>query len=147
MRVRPVGVVEDPALDRALVPVLAPARRWYPFPLQGRVDAVDACAFRPHHAKDAAHHRHLLLVHLVAVPGGVDAKAVGRSVGRYHLALARLLQLAPAAPLHDLRTLVFGELVEDAVREVPLRAAVSPVVWGPELAAVLLELQIGRASC
>src|SRR5215217_5886984 len=93
MRVRPVGVVENPALERAPVPVLAAARRRYPFPPQSLVDAVDACAFRPHHAKDAAHHRHLLLVHLVAVPGGVDAKAVGRPVGRYHLPSRAFLSL------------------------------------------------------
>jgi hypothetical protein len=54
------------------------------------------------------------------------------------LAMCSAYFSAPAT-LRRLRPLVLGELVQDAVGEVPLRAAVPPVVQGPELAAVLLE--------
>src|SRR5829696_3602726 len=49
-------------------------------------------------------------------------------------------KLATAAPLHDLGPLVLGELVEDAVCELALRALISPVVEGTDLGSVFVEL-------
>jgi hypothetical protein len=54
---------------------------------------------------------HLLLVNLVAVARGVVLEAVIGRVPRDRLPLACLPQLTSPAPLHDLRSLVLGELV------------------------------------
>jgi hypothetical protein len=66
--------------------------------------------------------------------------AVARPGPRDDLALAGLSELAPPGALRRLGSLELGQLVQDAVRELPLWGVVSPIVQGAHLRVVLLEL-------
>jgi hypothetical protein len=90
--------------------------------------------------KHAPDHGHGLLLDEVTVLGVVvPVPVVCAVVGKY-LPVLDLPQLAPPRTFGGLRPLVLGELVEDAVGELALRALVASVVERPDLRTVLLEL-------
>jgi len=68
------------------------------------------------------------------------SEPIGRALSGDYFALPGLLKLTPAAALCYLRALILSQLVEDAVRELSLRALVSPIVEGTDLRSMLLEL-------
>jgi len=109
--------------------MLPAPRSGYALALEGLEDGVQAMALGAHHAKDAAHIPHLVLVHQQPVAGGVELETVLDAGTGHDLTLAAgLLELSSPGTLAYLRPLVLAELVEDAVRELALRAAVSPIV-------------------
>lgn len=112
---RAVGIVLDRFPDIEL-PLNLPFGSRQPFALEDAFHAADGDALRTHHAEDAFHDGHSLLVYLVAVPEGVVAVAVVRAFGGYDLALPGLPELTPAAPLGDLEALVAGDVVQYAGR-------------------------------
>ena len=97
--------------------------------------------------------QHLHLGTVKHDPGAADVpKAMGRFMRTDYLPLAGLPKLAPPSPLGNLRPLVLGELVEDALRELPLRGVVPAVVVGAQPTIVLLEfppeqIHVGRLTC
>src|SRR5215217_2521367 len=97
-------------------------------------------AFPTHHLKDAPNDGHLFRVHFIAFAILSVAKAVVRGMGRHDLPLLGTPQLPSPRPLRYLGPLELGELVEDAVRQLPLRAIVSPIVQSADLRSVLFEL-------
>jgi len=138
--VRTVHVVLDAFADVLRAPVLAAERRPDAIALEGAFYRVHRLALRADHPEDALDNRHALLVHLVVVAGLVVEEAVVRPGARYHLALAGLAHLAAAGPLGCLHPLKLRELVQDAIRELPFRGVVAPVVEGADGRAVLAEL-------
>src|SRR5215207_6538534 len=121
------------------MPHLFPGRGRYALAVEPRLYGLRAVPFggQPEYA---LHNHSLGFINKKPIASLVVAEAVGRFHRRYYLALPSLLELAPPGPLHDLSSLVLGELVEDAVRELPLRAFVSPIVEGPDHGPMLLEL-------
>src|SRR5215218_11286456 len=95
---------------------------------QGARRAREALSSATDQREDPPDHGHVVRLHLVAVPRLVVAKTVAGRVAADDLALPGLPKLPPSATLGYLRPLVLGELVENSVREIPLRAAVSPIV-------------------
>ena len=81
-----------------------------------------------------------LSVYHVVVARGVELEAIVGTVDRDYLALASPPELTPPSALRYLRPLIFGELVEDAIRKLSLWGVVTPIVEGTNLGAVLLEL-------
>jgi hypothetical protein len=63
-------------------------------------------------------------------------------VGGYHLALPRPPKFSPPASLGYLGALVLGELVEDTVGELTLRALITPIVKSTDFGPVLFELPL-----
>src|SRR5215211_5215265 len=90
--------------------------------------AVEALPSTTDQPEDPPDHGHVSRLHLVAVPRLVVAKTVPGRVAADDLPLPGLAKLPPAASLRRLRPLELGELVEDAVREIPLWAAGAPIV-------------------
>src|SRR3712207_5291188 len=96
--------------------------------------------------EDTPHHGHGCFVNLIAVACSVVPETVVRHPPGYDLALSGPAQPTPARPLGYLGTLELGYLVHDAVCELTLRTAVSPIIQGPELAAMLDELSPEKVS-
>src|SRR5829696_5937435 len=95
---------------------------------QGTRRAVEALPSATDQPEDPPDHGHVPRLHLVAVPRLVVAKTVPGRVAADDLPLSGLPELPPSATLGYLRPLELGELVEDAVSELALRAIVSPIV-------------------
>jgi hypothetical protein len=74
------------------------------------------------------HDQHLGLVDLVAVADLVVLEAVVGPTVHNQLAFTGLAEASASAPLHDLRPLVLGELIEDAVGKLSLRGVVAPIL-------------------
>ena len=125
-RVRSVCVVVNDLLYHAPIPLRLTRWRRHSFSKQAGVYCVLAkpVCCQPEHL---LHHRHLRLANDQSVPRFVVAELVGRS-RHHHPPLPGLAQHATTSPLRDLCPLVLGELVEYAVRELSLRAVVSPIV-------------------
>ena len=122
-RVRLVSVAHDHPLQDGPVPDLFARGGKYSLPVEPSLYGLRAVPFGGE-AKYPLHDGTFRLVHHQCVAGLVVAEAVRGLHRRYDLALTGLLQLPPPRPLRDLRPLVLGELVEYAVRELPLRALV-----------------------
>jgi hypothetical protein len=95
---------------------------------QGARRAREALPCATDQREDPPDHGHVVRLHLVAVPRLVVAKTVAGRVTADDLPLSGFPKLPSAASLRRLRPLELGKLVEDAVVEIPLRAAVSPIV-------------------
>ncbi|HEY6751603.1 MAG TPA: hypothetical protein VI027_09780 [Rubrobacteraceae bacterium] len=106
-------------------------------PSRSKARAVEALPSATDQPEDPPDPGHVPRLHLVAGPRLVVAKTVPGRVAADDLPLPGL---PPAASLRRLRPLELGELVEDAVGELALGAIVSPIVHGPDLRSMLLEL-------
>src|SRR5215210_8133997 len=95
-----------------------------------------------HHVEDAPHGGHRRLVNEVTVSRTVEPKPVPDTPHCHYLPLTCSLQLAASRPLGRLRSLELGQLVENAIGKLALRAVVPPVVQRPQLAPLLLELPL-----
>src|SRR5215218_8197858 len=95
---------------------------------QGARRAREALSSATDQREDPPDHGHVVWLHLVAVPRLVVAKTVAGRVTADDLPLPGFPEFPSAASLRRLRPLELGKLVEDAVREVTLRAAISLVV-------------------
>jgi hypothetical protein len=109
-------------------------------PSRSKARAVEALPSATDQPEDPPDPGHVPRLHLVAGPRLVVAKTVPGRVAADDLPLPGLPELPPAASLRRLRPLELGELVEDAVGELALGAIVSPIVHGPDLRSMLLEL-------
>src|SRR5215207_2668377 len=121
------------------MPHLFPGRGRYALAVEPRLYGLRAVPFggQPEYA---LHNHSLGFINKKPIAGLVVAEAVRRLHRRYYLALPSLLELTPPGSLHDLSSLVLGELVEDAVGEFPFGAFIPTVVQRADLRAVLLEL-------
>ena len=135
-----VHIIQDRDPEERPVPTLASSGRGDALALEGPKHSVQAVALGAHHAEDAPHVSHLLLVYQQPVARGVELEAVLDAMAGHDLTLAGLLELASPGTLGYLRALVLAELVQYAIRKLALRAVVSPIVQGPDLRPVLLEL-------
>src|SRR5215208_4826107 len=118
--VRAVGIVPDRFPYKELPPNLLPFGSGQPIALEDAFHAPDGDALRTHHTEDTFHDGHSLVVYLVAVPGGVVTVAIVRALGGDDLTLSGLPELPSAALLGDLETLVAGNLVQYAGRQLSL---------------------------
>src|SRR5215210_7598665 len=123
---RLVYVVIDDLADKRLRPKLLTVWCWHTFLAKHTPDVVECPTLNSDHVEDALHDLHSLFVHLVAIAGRVEPKAEVRHRACQQLAFLHLPQLPSPRPLCGLRPLELGELVEDAVGKLPLRAIVSP---------------------
>src|SRR5829696_1124560 len=139
--VRLVAIVEDDIPYRLCIPPTPTVRRRHTIALERKRDSPERHTSFTDHAEDALDDAHAFVFHEVAVSSGVVSESArSPGAGRNDFALPGLAQPATPCSLRRFRPLELGELVEDAVGELTLRALVSPIVAGTDLRAVLLEL-------
>ncbi len=75
-------------------------------------------------SEDIPHSPHIRLIYFVAVPGGVVLEPKIRRGSSKYFAPSDLSELTPLGPFYCLRSLELRQLVEDTVRELPVRALI-----------------------
>src|SRR5918997_5205397 len=135
-----VNVVHDEGSYGAPVPVLATARRRHAFGVKCPLYAVHGHPLCAGHLEDSPHDGHGPFIDLVTVASAVEPEPIVGAASRNDLTLLGLTQLSAPGSLGGFGALVLRELVEDAVRGLPLRRSVAAVVQRAYLRPVVLEL-------
>ena len=124
------------------MPVLASARRRHALGIEHPFYAVYGGPCHGGHPEDALDHGHRVLINLVTVASAIVPEPVVGPTTRYKLPLTGLAEFSPPSPLRDLRRFVLGQLVEDAVRELPFWGIVAMVVQRLQPAIMVFKLAL-----
>src|SRR5215213_1358702 len=124
----PVAIVEDNIAEGLCAPPLPTVWRGHPFALEDAFDGAYREFLCADHFEDAPHDRHSPFVYQVTVPALVEAKSECGCPTRDYLPLFGLPEFAPPGSLCRLRSLILRQLIQNAVRELALRALDPPIV-------------------
>ena len=137
------GVLEDRPDHRAVPGRFAGPSR-HPLVFQAAADLADGTPFLSHPPEDLLHDPglfgHDLITRLAAALVLADVViAVGRAAEHVDRAAAGRVLLAPAAPLHDLGTLVLGNHALDLKQQVLLGSTAGGIPQEDDLDAAMVE--------